>query len=166
MGFHEPRTQTRTWPIVLKLAVKRVLDELVAVFQQIRPELTTRAAQAVQRVEVELARELAGNAVSSPWSAITTKESMSPPQRFKLTDNSSARLQIHCPRWGSADCSRSPRCPHSAPCEGPHARGFVCRARHRLPPGQRRPPWRKVSALERSIQPPSKVIASSRERRA
>lgn len=80
MGFHEPRTQTRTWPIVLKLAVKRVLDELVAVFQQIRPELTTRAAQAVQRVEVELARELAGNAVSSPWSAITTKESMSPPK--------------------------------------------------------------------------------------
>lgn len=73
-------------------------DELVAVLEQVGAELATCTRQAMQRVEVELAGELANNAVSSAWSAINAPSERTWPlscTRFELTDNSSVQLKIH-----------------------------------------------------------------------
>ena len=98
VGFHDARAQTRAWPVILKLAVQRVLDELVAVFEQVCAELATGAAQAVQRVEVELAGELAGNAVSVLWSATMPGHSLSPPQKgssSRITAEGGCKSIVH-----------------------------------------------------------------------
>jgi hypothetical protein len=55
---------------VLDLAVERVLDELVAVLEQVGAELPARARETVQRVEIELAGELSNNTVRLTWLAV------------------------------------------------------------------------------------------------
>jgi hypothetical protein len=57
----------------VQAAVQRVADELVAVLEQVGAELAAGARQAVQRVEVELARELADDAVSGARSATSAR---------------------------------------------------------------------------------------------
>jgi hypothetical protein len=53
-----PRRQLRGDIILLVAAMQRMLDQLVAVLEQIRAELPARARQIVQRIEVELASKL------------------------------------------------------------------------------------------------------------
>jgi hypothetical protein len=53
-----PRRQLRGDIILLVAAMQRMLDQLVAVLEQIRAELPARARQVVQRIEVELASKL------------------------------------------------------------------------------------------------------------
>jgi len=73
-------------------AVQRVLDQLVAVLEQIGTELAACARQVVQRVEVKLAGKLADDTVEGPWLAYNTGGESSPLRcRSGLTDNSSGQ---------------------------------------------------------------------------
>lgn len=54
---------------MLVAAVQRVLDKLVAVLEQIGVELSARARQIVECVQVELAGELSDDAVWHTWLA-------------------------------------------------------------------------------------------------
>jgi hypothetical protein len=59
----KPRTQACPRSIILKFAVQRVADKLVAVLEEIGTELSAGAREIVQRVEVELAGKLSDYAV-------------------------------------------------------------------------------------------------------
>lgn len=72
---------------ILVAAVQRVLDELVAVLEEIGAKLSARARQIVQCVQVELAGELPNNAASLTWLAYRHGMELVL-ARFRLTDNS------------------------------------------------------------------------------
>jgi hypothetical protein len=79
---------------VIERAMQRVLDELIAILQQVGTELAASTREMVQRVQIELAGKLARNTVMSRWLASIGRGAKSL-LRFRLTDNSSGRLKIH-----------------------------------------------------------------------
>ena len=81
VGLHQPGTQAGPGAIVLEHAVQRVANQLVAVLEQIGPELATRARQAMQRVEIQLSRELARNAAPQRRQQIPSADALGVPPR-------------------------------------------------------------------------------------
>lgn len=61
--------QMRVKAILFVAAMQRVLDQLVAVLEQVGTELSARAREVVQCVQVQLAGKLSDNTVRSSWSA-------------------------------------------------------------------------------------------------
>jgi hypothetical protein len=96
--------------VVFIAAVQRVSDELAAVLEQIGAELAARARQIVERVQVELAGKLADDTAPFCGQHASGREVV--PARFRLTDNSSARLKI-LKYWDLASLLLPARCPRS-----------------------------------------------------
>jgi len=95
--FPQPLLQSTAHILFLELAMQRLTDQLVSVLEQVGAKLAARPRQAVQGVQIELAGELADNAMRmEAWSACTFAARICvPAARIWLTDNSSGRLKIH-----------------------------------------------------------------------
>lgn len=65
----ESRLQLCIGVVILKAAVQRVPDELVAVLEQIGAELPARSREVVERVQIELSGKLSDYTTQSTWLA-------------------------------------------------------------------------------------------------
>lgn len=81
----------RGWMAVLITAMQRMFYKLVAILQQIRPELPARARQVMQGVEVELPGELSDDTGTMTVVSTCRAAESCPCCRFRLTDSSSGR---------------------------------------------------------------------------